>query len=242
MDLTRRQAEILKAIIEEYMDSAQPIASVELVAKRKIPLSGATVRNIMADLVRNGFLEMMHVSSGRTPTDRAYRFYINDLMEEEPISVLEEMTLKQKIWDNREEIHQLIRSAAEVLSEVTGYMSFTITDQGYYYFVGASKMLELPEFYEIKVTKAVLKLMDDYELIKSVLDRNYYENSEVSVLIGKEIGLANMDPICLIFGRAMINKTNVYIGMLAPARTKYNKDIPLIKQLTRILDELNLNI
>ena len=199
MVLTRRQADILKAIIEEYMESAQPIASVELVAKRHLTLSGATVRNVMADLVRNGFLEMMHVSSGRTPTDRAYRFYINDLMEEEPISVLQEMTLKQKIWDNRDETQTLLRSAAEALSELTGYLSFAITDSGYYYFVGASKILDLPEFFEINVMKAVLKLMDDYELIKSVLQRNYFVGSDVTVLIGKEIGLANMEPVSLIF-------------------------------------------
>ena len=202
MVLTNRQAEILKAIIEEYMESAQPIASVELVERRNLPISGATVRNVMADLVRNGYLEMLHVSSGRTPTDRAYRFYINDLMEEEPISVLEEMTLKQKIWDNKEETHKLLRSAAEALSELTGTLSFVVTDEGYCYFVGASKMLDLPEFYEIDVMKAVLKLTDDYDLIRSVLERNYYEDSDVSVLIGKEIGLANMEPISLIFGRA----------------------------------------
>lgn len=242
MTLTRRQAEILKAIIEEYMESAQPIASVELVEKRNIPLSGATVRNVMADLVRNGFLEMLHVSSGRTPTERAYRFYINDLMEEEPISVLEEMTLKQRIWDSREETQTLLRSAAEALSELTGSLSFAITDNGYYYFVGASKMLDLPEFFEIDVMRAVLKLMDDYDLIKSVLERNYYENSDISVLIGKEIGLANMEPISLIFGKANIKNTSAFVGILAPARTKYNKDIPLIKQLTRILDELNLTL
>lgn len=240
MDLTKRQAEILKAIIEEYMESAQPIASIELVQKRNIPLSGATVRNVMAELVRNGYLEMLHVSSGRTPTDRAYRFYINDLMEEEPISVLQEMTLKQKIWDNREETQKLLRSAAEVLSEVTGYLSFAITDNGYYYFVGASRILDLPEFFEINVMKAVLKLMDDYDLIKSVLERNYYLGSDITVLIGKEIGLANMEPVSLIFGKTTVNKTDAFVGILAPARTRYNKDIPLIKQLTRILDELTI--
>ena len=240
MNLTHRQAEILKAIIEEYMESAQPIASVELVHKRNIPLSGATVRNIMADLVRTGFLEMMHVSSGRTPTDRAYRFYISDLMEEEPISVLEEMTLKQKIWDNRIETQNLLRSAAEALSDITGYLAFTVSKDGFYHFVGASKILELPEFYEINVMKAVLKLMDDYELIRSVLENNYFEGTDVSVLIGKEIGLANMEPICLIFGKAHVNKTEAFIGILAPARTRYYKDIPLIKQLTNILENLNI--
>lgn len=240
MNLTHRQAEILKAIIEEYIESAQPIASVELVQKRNIPLSGATVRNIMADLVRNGFLEMMHVSSGRTPTDRAYRFYINDLMEEEPISVLEEMTLKQKIWDNRIETQNLLRSAAEALSEITGYLAFSVSKDGYYHFTGASKMLDLPEFYEINVMKAVLKLMDDYDLIRSVLEKNYYENADVTVLIGKEIGLANMEPISLIFGKAHINRTEAFIGILTPARTKYYKDIPLIKQLTNILEDMNI--
>ena len=152
------------------------------------------------------------------------------------------MTLKQKIWDNRDETQTLLRSAAEALSELTGYLSFAITDSGYYYFVGASKILDLPEFFEINVMKAVLKLMDDYELIKSVLQRNYFVGSDVTVLIGKEIGLANMEPVSLIFGKTTVNKVDAFIGILAPARTRYNKDIPLIKQLTRILDELSIAI
>ena len=104
MPLTTRQNEILKAIIEEHIECAQPIASIELVKKRGLRVCGATVRNIMSDLVKLGYLKMVHVSSGRTPTDRAYRHYISELMSEDELSVLEEVAIKQKIMSERYEL------------------------------------------------------------------------------------------------------------------------------------------
>lgn len=235
MNLTDRQAQILKAIIEEHIATAQPIASVELVVKRGLPVSGATVRNIMADLVRNGFLRMGHVSSGRTPTDRAYRYYVNDLMQEDGVSVLEEMSLKQKVWESRYEEFKLIRSAVQALSEVTDYMAFGISGDGFAHFAGASKVFEIPEFYEIDVTKAVFKLIDDFNLIKSVLEQNTY--GDINVLIGREIGLANMEPISIIFGRTRIGQREYYLGLITPARNKYDKNIPLVRHMIKLLIE-----
>ncbi len=237
MNLTPRQAEILKAIIEEHISSAQPIASVELVIKRGLAVSGATVRNVMAELVRRGYLRMMHVSSGRTPTDRAYRYYVNDLMIEEAVSVIEEMALKQKVWENRYEALKLVRSAAEALSEVTNYLAFGLTTDGYIHYAGASKILDIPEFYEIDVTKSVLKLVDDYRTMREII-QNSCDGRTISVLIGREIGLDNMEPVSMIFGSAHIYGNECYIGLIAPARTKYYKDIPLVRHMIKLLDEV----
>jgi len=240
MNLTPRQSEILKAIIEEYISNAQPVGSTELVERRHLPISGATVRNIMATLVKEGYLDMPHVSSGRVPSDRAYRYYVAELMEEDQVSVLEEISLKQKIWNQRYEIERLLRNTAESLSEVTDSLAFATTDDGYATYTGTSRVFDKPEFFEINVTKSVFRFVDDYELLTSVVN-NYVSADDVTVLIGQEIGLANMDPICIIAAKAMMGEKNCCIGIIAPARSKYGRLIPIIRHTKGLLVEIAQN-
>ena len=242
MALTHRQSEILKAIIEEYIDSAQPIASVELVARRRLPVSGATVRNIMSDLVQMGYLQMLHVSSGRTPTDMAYRYYINDLMAETEISVLDEVALKQKVWNARYELERLLRNAAQALSDASGCLGIALTTDGYYSFAGVGKMLDIPEFYEIDVTKSVLRFIDDYDLTLSILQKAHSNPSNLSILIGKEIVLASMEPVSIVSGSAKIADKDCFIGVIGPARAEYGKLIPIIRYMTNLLEETGNNL
>jgi heat-inducible transcriptional repressor len=237
MILTSRQAEILKAIIEEYMDSASPIASVELVERRQLPLSGATVRNVMADLVRNGYLSMVHVSSGRKPTYLAYRYYIDDLMIEEPVSLVEEMEIKSKINDNQKEYFALLKDAVSALCQSTNYLAFGLSETGFTTFSGVSKILNLPEFYEMDVTKAVFRLIDDGDKLIEIV-KNHEMDDDVSVMVGNEIGLPNMENISIIFSKAKLGNTNCYLGLIAPARTKYYKDIPLVRYLTQTIESI----
>lgn len=241
MSLTARQCEILKAIIEEYIKNAQPIGSVELVETRRLPISGATVRNIMSDLVRQGYLSMLHVSSGRVPNERAYRYYITELMEEEPITVLEEISMKQKLWNARYELERLLKSATEVLSDIGENLAFALTNDGFSIYSGASKMLERPEFYEIDVTKSVLRFVDSYDLMKSIVESNA-SSSDVTILIGREIGLANMDPVSLSVVKSTIDNKDCYVGLIGPARINYNKVIPVMRHIKYLLDEVGQSI
>ncbi len=237
MSLTLRQSQILKAIIEEYIASAEPVASVELVERRRLPVSGATVRNIMSDLVDMGYLQMLHVSSGRTPTDMAYRYYINDLMSESEISVLDEVALKQKVWNSRYELEKLLRSSAQALSDASGCLGIALTSDGYYAFSGVGKILDIPEFYEIEVTKSVLRLIDDYELTLSILQKTHSNSRNISILIGREIGLANMEPVSIVSAFTKVADKNCFIGVIGPARAEYGKLIPIIKYMSNLLEE-----
>ena len=241
MPLTSRQCEILKAIIEEYIKNAQPIGSVDLVETRKIPLSGATVRNIMSDLVRQGYLSMLHVSSGRVPNERAFRYYITELMVEEPVTVLEEVSMKQRLWNARYEVERLLKSSAEVLSDITDNLAFALTDDGFSTYVGASKILDMPEFYEIDVTKSVLRFVDNYELLRSIVESNASSN-DVVVLIGREIGLANMDPVSLCVIKSVVDDKLCYVGLIGPARSNYNRIIPIMRHIKYLLDEVGQSI
>ncbi|PJA40655.1 hypothetical protein CO178_01765 [candidate division WWE3 bacterium CG_4_9_14_3_um_filter_34_6] len=241
MSLTDRQNEILKAIIEEHIECAQPIGSLELVEKQSLNVSGATVRNIMADLVRLGYLNMMHVSSGRVPTDRAYRYYITELLIEGEVSLLDEVALRQKVWDERYELERLLANSAHALSEATGSMCISLTDDGFSAYAGISKILEMPEFYEIDVTRSVFRIVDDYELAKSIFSRSDGQNS-LSILIGREIGLANMEPITVISTSCVIGGKKCYIGMLGPSRLRYNRIIPIVRYISQLLDEVGSSV
>ena len=81
MEISRRKKDILKAIVEDYIDTAEPVGSKALVERRELGLSSATVRNEMADLESMGLLEQPHTSSGRIPSSQGYRMYVNELME-----------------------------------------------------------------------------------------------------------------------------------------------------------------
>src|SRR3989338_3026007 len=99
--LTARQIQILKHIIDEYIETAEPVGSEALEKKYNLGISPATVRNEMAGLIQKGFLKQPHTSSGRVPTPKAMKLYVDQLMEEKSMSIAEEVKAKEEVWDSR---------------------------------------------------------------------------------------------------------------------------------------------
>lgn len=237
MSLSKRQSEILKAIIEEYVDKAQPIASVHLVQSRNFNVCGATIRNVMSDLVKKGYLQMVHISSGRQPTELAYRYYITELMNEEDVDVLAEVALKQKIWQKRYDLERLLSDAAKGLSDTTDIMAFAMSNDGYLGYSGVSKLLDNPEFFEIESIRAILRFVEDYDLSYSILSRAVSKEG-VTVLIGREIGLANVENTTIIVCYVNLGKTDGYVGAVGPSRLSYGRIIPLVRRSAKMIEEV----
>src|SRR5258708_39055838 len=97
--LTARQTQILKAIVDEYINSAGPVGSSSLDKKYNLGISPATIRSEMASLTKMKYLSQPHTSSGRVPTPIAMKFYISQLMEEKQLGVAEEVKAKEEVWD-----------------------------------------------------------------------------------------------------------------------------------------------
>jgi len=95
-NLTQRQIEILRAIIEEYINSAEPVGSETLEKKYNLSASPATIRNEMVRLSESGYLKKPHSSAGRVPTPMGMKFYVTQLMKEKVLSTVEEVALKEK--------------------------------------------------------------------------------------------------------------------------------------------------
>ena len=85
--MDERKRKVLQAIVEEYINSAEPVSSNAIMNKYDLNCSSATIRNEMADLEKGGFLDKVHTSSGRVPSAKGYRFYVDELMQDDRISL-----------------------------------------------------------------------------------------------------------------------------------------------------------
>jgi heat-inducible transcriptional repressor len=128
--LTDRQITILRVIVEEYIETAEPVGSESLERKYNLGVSPATVRNEMAVLTQQGLLKQPHTSAGRVPTPLAMKYYINELMQERRISVADEVATKERIWDYRHNVDRMLQEATKALAHQAGVISLACTTQG----------------------------------------------------------------------------------------------------------------
>lgn len=121
MDLGERKKKILQAIIDDYIETGEPVGSRTMVKKHDISLSPATIRNEMADLEEMGFLEKPHTSAGRIPSMHGYRFYVNSLMRQYKMSIEETDRLRSALEIKIGELDDLIAEASNIVSRLTDY-------------------------------------------------------------------------------------------------------------------------
>lgn len=238
LDLTERQVKLIEAIIREYAESSEPVGSKTIVRKYSFKCSPATVRNEMGRLLEGGFLEMVHSSSGRVPTPRAYRLFIEDLMEEEEIPVLQEVAVKQRLWPQRFEFEKLLRQAVLALSDITKNLSVAISSDGFVIHAGSVYLLDHPEFWDIDATKSILHLLDRHEFLEDLFKRASFGSGDVKVLVGDEIDIPGMGNCAFVFAPFLAEKKQGHIAVIGPSRMEYQHVVPAVKYTKGLLEEL----
>ena len=124
--LSDRSKRVLQAIIEEYINTAEPVSSSTIVENYGLEYSTATIRNDMAELEQMGYLEKPHTSAGRVPSAKGYRFYVDELLNEDKISLDEMQYIKSSLETRVNEIEDLTKIATNTLSEITHYTTVSI--------------------------------------------------------------------------------------------------------------------
>ena len=127
MDLTERKKRILRAIIESYIQSAEPVGSKAIAASIDMEVSSATIRNEMADLEAMGLLEKPHTSAGRIPSPKGYRLYVNELMDEYKLSMQETDRINAALHMRMKALDKVIDEAGRVVAKLTQYPAFALT-------------------------------------------------------------------------------------------------------------------
>ncbi|MEA5038757.1 MAG: heat-inducible transcriptional repressor HrcA [Clostridiaceae bacterium] len=130
MELPLRQRRILKAIIEHYISTAEPVGSKMLADSFDQPISSATIRNEMSELEELGYLEKPHVSAGRIPSYAAYRLYVNELMDRHRVVSSELDDIRRQMQSKMRELDDIMVSASRVISEMTRRTSVSAVCRG----------------------------------------------------------------------------------------------------------------
>ncbi|MBI1967236.1 MAG: heat-inducible transcription repressor HrcA [Gemmatimonadetes bacterium] len=125
--LTERERQVLEAVIETYVRTAEPAGSRTISKRAGLALSAATIRNIMSDLEEKGFLYHPHTSAGRIPTDRAYRLYVDSLMRLPLVSASEAHQIREELEGQRTALDQILSRAAQVLGVLTNELGVAVS-------------------------------------------------------------------------------------------------------------------
>ena len=129
VELDARKQKVLKAIIDDYIESAEPVGSRTLARKHDLGVSPATIRNEMADLEMLGYLEHLHTSSGRIPSSKGYRFYVNGLIPPKPVSEEEKKLINDWYRTRVRRIDEVFQETARIISKVTKNVSLVLAPQ-----------------------------------------------------------------------------------------------------------------
>ncbi|MDR1588747.1 MAG: heat-inducible transcriptional repressor HrcA [Oscillospiraceae bacterium] len=127
MELDGRKKEILRAVIDNYVTTAEPVGSKALVSGDGLRVSAATIRSEMAELESLGLLEQPHTSAGRVPTPAGYRVYVNELMREHKLSVDEMETVNRAMRKRILELDELLDDTGRLVSRLTSYPAYALT-------------------------------------------------------------------------------------------------------------------
>lgn len=234
-NLTQRQIEILRSVIEEYIETAEAVGSETIEKKHNLSASPATIRNEMVKLSEYGYLKKPHSSAGRVPTAAGLKFYVRELMKEKELSTVEEVALKEKVWDYRERMQRFLKEATKSLAEKTNALAVAVTDEGDIYCSGYANILEMPEFFDIDVTKNLLEALDEYDSFASIF-ANVHDDDTIHVLIEDELGSSLRGPYGFVFTE-YTTPLNVRgkIGVLGPARLRYTSLIPTVRYFGELI-------
>ncbi|MDO4745177.1 MAG: heat-inducible transcriptional repressor HrcA [Bacillota bacterium] len=127
MDLSERKLKILQAIIADFIRTAEPVGSRTLSKNYDLGISPATIRNEMSDLEELGYLTHPHTSSGRVPSEKAYRLYVNQMMNKHELTIEQKSSIAAQLHENVNELEKMVQQAAHVLSEITNLTAFAMT-------------------------------------------------------------------------------------------------------------------
>lgn len=240
-ELSERQKNLLKIIIDEYIDSAEPVGSETIVEKHSLGVSPATVRNEMVTLTNSGYLKQPHTSAGRIPTGMGLKFYVSDLMKENNLAVKDEVTIKEALWEQRFQFHRLLRQAARELALQTGSLAIAYSEDGDIFYAGASNILEMPEFFDIDLTKSVLEMIDHQDALESVFAKSVGDEP-VHILIGEELGQGYFEYCGMVYSPFGSGKKNAgVIGVIGPSRMRFNRVVPTVRYFGDLLTEMTRN-
>lgn len=221
-ELNKRKNRILKAIIDDYIDTAIPVGSRTIYKEYITDFSPATIRNEMADLEEEGLIEQPHTSAGRIPTDSGYRHFVDNIMKAKHLSIKEKELIQKVAYNIKQDFDDAQDSISRMFSELLDYLTVVVShkkETPNTSYSGMSHMIRQPEFKDIEKTRKIIEIIEHKESLTSLIDDYAKEKKEINVKIGSENKTREFKDYSVI----VTNLGNIEIGIIGPTRMSYSK-------------------
>lgn len=232
--MDKRYSKLLHNLIVTYISTAEPVGSVRLQESAGFPASSATIRNMLRDLEDEGYIVQPHTSAGRIPTDKGYRWYVNRLI----VRDITERKLEALAGQYRELTQNpdgSVPSAARMLSSLTKMLAVSglRNGRGVYEF-GFSRLFDMPEGDNLEAVREITQIADSLDdHIQEFADAS---RENVAVFIGEENPTHTAHHTSVLARSVTLpNGEEVVLLVLGPKRMSYNKHVPLLDAMARIM-------
>src|SRR5438876_960557 len=233
--LNDRERQVLEAVIETYVETAEPAGSRTISKKFGHTLSAATIRNTMSDLEEKGYLYHPHTSAGRIPTDLAYRVYVNSLMRPSQVSASDSHQIREELAE-RNAVDQILERAAQVLGVLTkelGVAAGPSLDEA---------LLERLELLQAGSDRLLLVLTLKSGVVRTIFvevpSRMAPEIVVQVAVVLNERQDATLAPFTLVTASYRLGPLAGVIGVMGPTRMPYDKIVALVDHTSRLVGEL----
>ncbi len=235
--LDERKKRVLHIIVEDYIDSAEPVASKAITRKHHLEASPATIRIDMGELEKKGYILKPHTSAGRVPSDKGYRFFLDNLMRAEQITQKEIEAVREKLTGLSHE--ELVNAVTDILSAMSGNASVVISSDkhGDFHISGISKLIRQPEFNVSEKICRVVETLEDRPLISEVLEEYIDGNDSISFRIGEENDLKQFRNCSVA---AAVFKDSGILSVIGPTRMDYGRVSKVLRSFADILEEFEI--
>jgi transcriptional regulator of heat shock response len=230
IDLTSRQIQILRSVIEEYLETAEPVGSDTIDKKFNLGVSPATIRNEMAYLSDQGYLKQPHTSSGRVPTASALKLYVKELMNKKNLSVADEVSVKERIWENRNDVETLLRESAKLLADRTKAVGIAITDDHQSFHSGYSHLFNSAEFENLDLNRTLFSLLEETRQLEAIFSRGWGDDV-VHVVFGEDLGNVYLEPVSIMFTEVICDNQHASLGVIGPSTLDYQHVVSILEYL-----------
>jgi len=238
MELTARQEKILNVLTQEYINTAEPISSKLLKKKCALDICEATIRNELQELTENDFILQPHVSAGRVPTNKAYRYFVDKLFSVHD-KLFSERFFKEfdEIFKQTEDRFKTMENLTKSVAQSSSNLTFVyLPEKDFLWKEGWQEVLKNPEFKETSFLYDFIETVDDFE--KNIKDfvNDMDDYGKVKVYIGKEESSLKSKDLSLITLKTKLPAENGFLAILGPKRMDYNRNISLISSLVQELE------
>ena len=225
-----RQKQLLKLLIDHHIKSADPVGSNSLVKDYSLEWSPATIRAELVALEESGYLSHPHTSAGRIPTEKGYRLYVDELMEDGGALSHSELQALLIAWKQAADYEIRLKAVMKAASEMSSALAVFASSAGDIYFSGMKRLFDQPEFLENSLIPRVTGMMDAMEEKMATSFESVDE--DVDVFIGSD------NPLDEHFGSivARVSKGGLFM-LLGPMRMDYGRGVNLAEKIKEMFNE-----